>query len=106
MAKLVKDFIDYQFTFYWVNDRNEQISPDLPTLTHAREWIVKFTNGQYRGADRRKRTYDRRYANGPIRDSRLSQRTAFSRGRRATDKPVEVEFDLSVIKIDELKEAI
>ncbi|WP_286238275.1 hypothetical protein [Neptuniibacter halophilus] len=102
MSKLVKDFGDYQFTYYWIDDSNQQISPNLPTLSHAHEWLVTYHHDQHEGTERRKTRYDRRHPNGPMRDSISSKRNPVSSGRRSTDRPVAVDLDLSVGKVAKL----
>jgi len=87
MPKLIKDFRDFHFVYYWYEQGQGQLSPNLPTLTHAQEWIRRFQNAEYKGLDRRKQN----------RSSVLQ--------RRFTDKKLHIDVDMSSSKIAELKQA-
>lgn len=99
--KLVKDFLEYQFVYYWVDEvQTCKVSPALPTLTHAQEWLVNFHFSQFTEDERRSGKFDRR-------KEYLSEKGVYglprSSGRRATDSPITVDFDHSAEKISELK---
>ena len=107
MYTLVKDFQDYQFVYFWVDNR-KVVSPKLPTLEHAKEWFTEqhFTN--YRGMERRKSKLDRRhntraiYSDSEIAYSRIIPSTP---GRRCCDQHIKVDQDYSEAKVSRLKKA-
>lgn len=89
MRKLIKDFRDYQFVFYWYEKGTGRISPLLPTLHHAEDWATQQQRKDYSGTERRKRTPD---------DAHIAQ-------RRKTDRRLEIDLDISTLKIAELKQS-
>ncbi len=107
--KLVKDFRNYQFVYFWISKNKKAVSPFVPTLEHANEWFTDQHFSAHDGKERRKRTVDRR--NNAPEPSHNNSDTAFSRripsspGRRASDLKISVDYDLSVGKISKLKEA-
>lgn len=106
--RLVKDFADYRIFFYWIDSRDNQISPALETLYHAREWFYQHHCNQYAGPERRLRQADRRNqaAARGAHSSRRASRRANSIGRRLTDQPVHVSADLARGKIQTLIAAL
>ena len=58
--KLVKDFQDYQFVYFWIDQDEQAVSPTLPTLEHAKEWFTDQHFRTYEGKERRRRKVDRR----------------------------------------------
>ncbi|WP_415896349.1 hypothetical protein ACMXYX_09560 [Neptuniibacter sp. QD72_48] len=107
MLKLVKDFIDYQFTYFWVESsgtKARRISKKLPTLEHAREWFIDYHYAQYNGIERRKSKQDQRKNSNNRFNPILCKRNASNRGRRITDKPIQIDIDLSKKKIKSLQE--
>jgi hypothetical protein len=106
MLQLVKDFKRYQISFYWINAEKKQVSPDLPTLNHAKEWYFEHLFDQFNGVNRRKRKFDRRHSGHN--EAELHSKRSFKKpnGRRSTDKPIKVEIDLSEKKISNLKNAV
>lgn len=105
MFKLVKDFQDYQFVYFWVNHK-KRISPKLPTLEHAREWFTNVHFSQYKGIERRKSRVDRRHNIRAIyADNLFAGILASAPGRRCCDKRVKVDLDYSKAKLSQLKEA-
>lgn len=98
--KLVKDFRDFRLVYYWINPLKKKIiSPLMPTLLHAAEWRAEYITSAYTGAERRQNKTDRRYAdsNDTVGESRNNRG-----GRRITDNPVSIDYDISVKKIAEL----
>ncbi len=87
MRKLIKDFRDFQFVYYWYEKGAGRISPYLPTLTHASDWLKQQQRETYNGFDRRRRN------------------DAPAIGRRTTDRRIQVDLDISIEKIAELKES-
>ncbi|WP_415889472.1 hypothetical protein ACMXYV_16210 [Neptuniibacter sp. SY11_33] len=87
MPKLIKDFRDYQFVYYWYEKGTGKLSPYLPTLTHAEEWIEQHRSTQFNGVDRRGRDQSSIYQ------------------RRASDRILRVDVDISVQKIADLKQS-
>jgi hypothetical protein len=106
MIRLVKDFQEYQFIYYWIDNYDEKISPDLPTLTHAKEWLIQRKGARYCGPERRNRICDRRYESSSQRNNYTSKRSASKLGRRQSDAAFEVVIDLSKDKVRKLKEAV
>ncbi|MGB0203528.1 MAG: hypothetical protein ACPF9K_00610 [Neptuniibacter sp.] len=107
MYTLVKDFQDYQFVYFWLENR-KVVSPKLPTMEHAKEWFRDLHFGNYEGTERRKCKLDRRknvrafYSDSEIAYSRI---VPSSRGRRCCDKHIKVDLDYSEAKISRLKTA-
>ena len=107
MITLVKDFQDYQFVYFWVDNR-KVVSPKLPTLEHAKEWFTDQHFAHYQGEERRKSKLDRRnnsraiYSDLEIAYSRI---IASSPGRRCCDKHIKVDLDYSEAKVSQLKKA-
>lgn len=87
MPKLIKDFRDYQFVYYWYEKGQGRISPLLPTLTHAEDWIILKQRESYAGLERRRR------ASTP------------TIGRRSTDAHISVDIDIAAQKITDLKQS-
>lgn len=96
--KLVKDFDDYQITYYWLDSEGIKVSPNLPTLVHAQEWYLEHNFAQYDGIERRQRKCERRHAN-TLRTTLRCKRKNSSSGRRSTDKTFSVDIDFSKDKI-------
>ncbi|WP_415888368.1 hypothetical protein ACMXYV_10065 [Neptuniibacter sp. SY11_33] len=108
MLRLVKDFIDYQFTYFWVESSGKKarrMSKNLPTLEHAREWIIDYHYGQYSGIERRVAKQDRRQNSNIKLNPILCKRNTTSPGRRVTDKPIHIDIDLSKKKIKALQDS-
>lgn len=101
MLYLVKDFEDFNFIFYWVDEESHRISQDFPTLEHAKEWFIRYYHEQYQGPERRKRMMDRRkdFRKGEQQFRQIHP----SVGRRVTDKAIEVDIDLAKEKLTQLK---
>lgn len=104
--KLIKDIDNYKFIYYWASPDSGQVSPSLPTLLHASEWIVEHQTNKYRKHERRKTTTDRRKQE--IKTTSTEQELAFSRrirpeGRRITDKLPEVDLDMTAEKFNTMK---
>ncbi|WP_299182821.1 hypothetical protein [uncultured Neptuniibacter sp.] len=97
MFRLVKDFINFQFCYYWIDEATTKVSPDLPTFNHAQEWIISYHFSQYQGPERRKRKVDRRLLDAKKQYS--SRRKSTSKGRRITDKPISIDIDLAHKKL-------
>lgn len=89
MRKLIKDFRDYQFVYYWYEKGTGRISPLLPTLNHAEEWYAQQQRINYTGPERR----------GSRKDNPLMNR------RRSTDQQLNVDIDISIQKISDLKQS-
>lgn len=106
MYTLVKDFQDYQFVYFWLENR-KVVSPKLPTMEHAKEWFRDQHYSNYEGKERRKSKLDRRqnvralYSTSEVLYSRI---IPSSPGRRCCDKNIKVDFDYSEEKINKLKQ--
>jgi len=87
MIKLIKDFQNYQYVYYWFKQGKGQVSPSLPTLQHVSEWAIQNQSVVYSGEERRSNT--RTYADNPY-------------NRRATDRYPAIDIDLSVRKVTQL----
>lgn len=87
MVKLIKDFQNYQYVYYWFKQGIGQISPSLPTLQHVSEWAIQHQSVIYAGEERRSNT--RTYAHNPY-------------NRRATDRSPAIDIDLSAKKVTQL----
>lgn len=108
MFKLVKDFKNYQFVYFWIDGNKKIISPLLPTLEHAKEWFTSHHFSLYSGNERRQRKVDRRniQSKGLEESAEIpfSRRIPSKTGRRASDLNIKVDIDLSEQKISQLKE--
>ncbi len=104
---LVKDFKDYKFVYYWVDDGKKKVSPDLPTLQHAEDWFKHQCQAEYEGAERRRKRADRRQVGSKkqLRPGEIyfGKRDLSTDGRRKSDRPIEVNIDLSIKKLELLK---
>ena len=109
MFKLVKDFRNYQFVYFWINESKKIVSPHLPTMEHAKEWYTNHHFSLYSGKERRQSKVDRRNKRAKSLDQNsdinISRRIPSSPGRRACDLNISVDIDLSEKKISQLKEA-
>ena len=80
MLKLVKDFSDYQFIYFWVNicdEKANKISDSLPTLQHAQEWFIDYHYAQYKGVERRRFKQDRRLDSNKVKRPSYCVRSTF-----------------------------
>jgi len=99
--KLVKDLNDSGIVYYWLDDGGMRISPEIPCITLAEEWRIKYLFSTYKGGERRHSIIDRRQNQ----DKRIDlERTYFVSlmkpdGRRIADTPVKVDIDLVAEKI-------
>ena len=105
MLTLVKDLEDFNIVFYWVDCQKAQVSPSLPTLTHAREWYTEHCFSLYKGNERRQRICDRRTSEH-LRWDITGRRNTSQHGRRSSDKPIHIGLDLAKIKINEMQDVI
>jgi hypothetical protein len=97
MYTLVKDLEYFQIMFFWLNRQSERISPYLPSMQHAKEWIHEYHFGLYGGPERRRSTIDRRRPD----DVALNlNRNLLKHGRRITDRPIRVDIDNASEKIE------
>lgn len=106
MLKLVKDFNDFHFVYFWADTsskENHRISVALPTLQHAQEWFINYYYAQYTGIERRKFKQDRRHELNNITRPAYCSRSSSNLGRRITDKAIKVDIDLSKKKIAQLQ---
>ncbi|GAA0796075.1 hypothetical protein [Marinobacterium sediminicola] len=101
---LVKDLIDSRIVYYWVDDDGETKSPLLSTFTLAEHWWKEKMFARHQGLERRRSVIDRRSNNEKRR--RMHENHPFAsinpQGRRSTDKPPEVTFDLAASKLRRL----
>ncbi|WP_067867628.1 hypothetical protein [Neptuniibacter marinus] len=109
MLKLVKDFHNYQFVYYWIDNQRKKVSPSLPTKQYATEWLIHYHFETYSGRERRRRMLDRRSESQKINlrgvQIFFSKRKGLTKGRRRSDLNVEVDFDLSKKKLNKLRSA-
>ena len=104
--KLIKDLENYKLVYYWACSDQGKVSPDLPTLLHASEWIIQHQATTYEGSERRKTLLDRRKKK--TLPNNHETELVFSRrlkpeGRRITDTIPKVDLDLSAEKLLEMK---
>ncbi|KXJ53102.1 hypothetical protein WNY58_10180 [Neptuniibacter pectenicola] len=90
MPKLIKDFRNYQFVYYWYEKDAGKVSPYFPTLNHAEDWFVQQQRVNYPGPERRKPACDKHHTTR----------------RRAADTTIKVDLDISREKISELKQLL
>jgi len=107
--KLIKDLDNFKFVYYWACPFRGKVSPEMPTLLHAGEWMIEYQTANYEGRERRKTMIDRRKKELKPRttDEKLQfvKRTR-PEGRRITDKMPDVDLDLSEEKLKEMKQSI
>jgi len=100
--RLVKDFFDGVFVFYWFNPVTKQrASVYCHTQDEAGEWWLTYHFNQYDGIERRKSIIDRRSLHGK-RDARSRGHnfvTEAPDGRRRTDVPIKVDRDVSARRL-------
>lgn len=99
MYQLVKDFKSHKITFYWLDSKSNKISPFLPSIDLAKEWIINHHFCAYEGPERRKAQIDRRRFE---KQDPFNIRSPYSHGRRITDRPIKVDINLADKKIREL----
>lgn len=105
MLKLIKDFQDFQFTYFWIEitgDRPKKLSKNLPTLQHAHEWFIDYHHSQHQGLERRVIKQDRRQDSNKKYSPAYCSRLSSSKGRRMTDREIRVDIDLAKKKLQEL----
>lgn len=99
--KLVKDLGANGVVLYWSGAKAKKLSPDLYNITEAEEWWKTYHFAQYQGEERRASIHDRRQ--DEVKRGFYDAGNRFFRtnpnGRRATDKPVKVDVDLSQLKL-------
>lgn len=99
MYKLVKDFESHKIIFYWLDSQSKKISPSLPSIDLAKEWIIDHHFCAYEGPERRSAKIDRRRLD---KHDPFSIRNPYSKGRRITDRPIKVHINLADQKIKKL----
>lgn len=102
MYRLVKDFVKTKIVFYWIDQGDKRVSPPLPSLQHAKEWLIDRYFISYDGPERRRARVDRRLL-GKKNDH--SKRNPHTQGRRITDRPIKVDLNLAEKKIAKLIES-
>jgi len=105
MYTLVKDFQDYQFVYFWVENR-KVVSPKLPTLEHAKEWFIELHFSSFKGKERRKFKLDRRQNTRSFYGDFGEEFMIYSpptQGRRGCDKKVKVDLDYAADKVNNLR---
>ncbi len=104
--KLIKDLDNYKFIYYWASPELGKISPDLPTLLHAGEWLVEHQAENFLNKERRKTMVDRRKkafkSTSPEMELIYSRRTN-PEGRRVTDKLPVIDLDMTPEKFNQMK---
>ncbi|SIS96394.1 hypothetical protein [Neptunomonas antarctica] len=95
--KLVKNLTDNGIRFYWIDESEDRLSPELATLQLAKEWRIQTLFNTYKAVERRSSIIDRRS------DSNKRERISKNhhslqsnpQGRRVADRVVEVYIDLA-----------
>ena len=104
--KLIKDLDNYKFIYYWASPEIGKISPNLPTLLHAGEWLVEHKTESFQDPERRKTMVDRRKKN--LKSTSPEMELIYSRrenpeGRRITDKLPTIDLDMTAEKLNQMK---
>lgn len=104
---LVKNLHQERVVFYWVSKLGKRVSPLKNTQELAEEWWKTFMFSTYEGQERRRTIIDRRkcFNTRTIMDQRTNIATD-PVGRRITDHPLEVKFNLYDKKIKEFVTSI
>lgn len=99
---LVKNLLNDRVVFYWVNKKGKRVSPVQHTQPHAEDWWKTFVFSCYEGMERRKTIMDRRkcFKTRSIMDQRNKVATD-PVGRRYTDHPIKISFNIYEKKIKE-----
>ncbi|SIQ85792.1 hypothetical protein SAMN05421647_11013 [Marinobacterium stanieri] len=101
---LVKDLVEGRIVYYWVDEDGSTRSPLVATFALAEDWWKQFTFDRYEGPERRASVVDRR--SNTEKRLRMDQSNRFAstnvQGRRETDRPVKVTFDLVQKRIKEM----
>jgi hypothetical protein len=102
--KLVKDLTHDGIRFYWIDESEERLSPELATLDLAKEWRIKTLFDSYKESERRVSVIDRRSDSDKRERTSKTLRASQSnpQGRRITDIAVQVDIDLVKQKLKEL----
>ncbi|WP_420600646.1 hypothetical protein [Neptuniibacter sp.] len=104
---LVKNLHQERVVFYWVNKLGKRVSPLRSTQNLAEEWWKNHMFSSYAGQERRKTIIDRRKCFNTR--TIMNQRTNIATdpvGRRITDHPFTVTFNLYNKKIQEFVTSI
>ncbi|WP_415891820.1 hypothetical protein ACMXYN_10765 [Neptuniibacter sp. PT8_73] len=107
--KLIKDLDNFKFVYYWACPDQGKVSPNLPTLLHAGEWIIEHNTSNYVGTERRKTMVDRRKKQAAATTAEMElvySRRLNPEGRRVTDKVPVIDLDLTPEKFNEMKQDI
>ncbi|EAR61587.1 hypothetical protein [Neptuniibacter caesariensis] len=107
--KLIKDLDNYRYVYYWACPDQGRVSPELPTILHASEWIIEHQTENYQGQERRQSNLDRRKVKSKARTP--DEELVFSRrenpeGRRITDKVPVIDLDLCPEKLKSMKDEL
>lgn len=97
---LVKNLHNDRVVFYWIDKKGKRVSPVQHTQSHAEDWWKTYAFAQYEGQERRKTIMDRRKCTKTR--NIMDQRNKIATdpvGRRYTDHPIKVSFDLYDKKI-------
>ena len=107
--KLIKDLDNYKFVYYWASPDSGKVSPELPTLLHASEWLVEYQADKYQDSERRESRIDRRkrerHASSPGMELIYSRRLN-PEGRRVTDKLPVIDLDMTSEKFNKMKDEL
>ncbi|MGB0204674.1 MAG: hypothetical protein ACPF9K_06450 [Neptuniibacter sp.] len=97
MYQLVKDFHKEKIIFYWIDKNKKRISPPLPSLNHAKDWLIAEQFASYEGNERREPKVDRRRTGKFEANCRRKHQ---ENGRRIPDKPIKVDINIADKKIE------
>ena len=102
--ELVKNLTDNGIRFYWTDESEQRLSPELATFEQAKEWRIQTLFDTYKDVERRASIIDRR--SDSDKRERMSKNyqslQTNPQGRRLADKVVEVYIDLVKQKFQEL----
>lgn len=99
--RLVKDLHNHRIVYYWIDDADIRISPELASLELADEWRQQYLHETFQGWNRRTSHIDRRRYQHK-RNKQATERGGLhliSSGRRRADRVAKVDLDWAKDKL-------
>ena len=99
--RLVKDLHNHRIIYYWIDDSDVKLSPDLASLELAEEWRLVHMHESYQGWNRRTSHLDRRRHQHKRNQQALDRggMNLISSGRRKADRSAKVDVDRAKSKL-------
>lgn len=102
--RLIKDLSVDRAVFVWTGNGTSILSPQLYSLTAARDWWVKHMFDAFEGQERRQSLIDRRRSQTSAKSEAdaITYNRRNHQGRRKTDADISVDHDLYTVKLKKL----